>query len=105
MGKKLTFRRKAYDSKDVSDLGESVASVVSQLNGIPMLSGELIRDIQLNKTSPDKNTVRHRLGTRARGAIVVLQSKEGDVSVLPSANSSEVSVSTNVTMTISLWVF
>ena len=105
MGKKLTFRKKTYGSEGLDDLGESVGSLVLQLNANPLLSGELIRGVSINNISPQKNIVRHRLGRKVKGAIVVLQSKEGNVSAIPSSNSSEIYLLTSVSMTVSLWVF
>lgn len=102
MAKKLTFRKRPYTISGLNDLSESVSTVVSQLNAIPPLSGQLIEDITL---SSGQNTVTHRLGSRARGAMVVMQSASGSVSVLPSKNSSEIYLSTTVAMTVSVWVF
>jgi hypothetical protein len=51
------------------------------------------------------NRIRHRLGRKAKGAIVVKRSNAADVQVLSSNNASELSISTTANVTVSLWVF
>ncbi len=97
----LTYRR----AQQVDQVAQATEDVVTQLNAIPLIDGSLIQDITIGKIAPELNQVRHRLGRRARGAIVVKQSQAADIAVLPSSNSSEITLSTTAKVTVSLWVF
>lgn len=99
------MRRLRYADLDTNDLAESVFSVVSQLNAIPLLGGQLIEGVRLSVVSPGTNTVTHGLGARPRGAIVVLQSGDADVKVLPAQGAEGLVLTTTAVVTVSLWVF
>lgn len=101
----ITYRRIHHDTPGVNQVAQATEDVVTQLNGVPILDGALIQDVTLQKVSPAINQLRHGLGRKAKGAIVVKQSSAADVQVLSSNNANEVSISTTVSVTVSLWVF
>ena len=107
MSKALTYgiTERRYENADINDVVGSVSALVGQLNSIPILRGQLIENITLSAITPLRNAVRHRLGARARGAIVVLQSVDANIRVLPSSSSNEISLTTTAQVTVSLWVF
>lgn len=110
MPKTLSHDRVRYPDRELNEITDSVASVVRQLNKVPLLLGQLLEGVSLSApvatpTYPAEVTVRHTLGSSAKGAIVVKQSVGADVKILPSLNSSEIVVQTSEAVTVSLWVF
>ena len=101
----ITYRRIRHETPGVDQVAQATEDVVTQLNSIPMLNGTLLQGITLTKISPTVNQVRHGLGRKPKGAIVVKQSGAADVQVLSSNNPGEVSISTTVKVTVNLWVF
>ena len=105
MAKKLTLRRLRYADQDTNDVAELVASLASQLNTVPILGGKLLEGVALSQISPNKNIIQHGLGGRPKGAIVVQQSADAEIRVLPASGAEELALTTTVAVTVSLWVF
>lgn len=105
MSASITYRQVRHETPGVNQVAQATQDVVTQLNAVPILDGALIKGVTLPKISPAINQVRHGLGRKAKGAIVVKQSGAADIQVLSSNNANEVSISTTAKVTVNLWVF
>ena len=105
----ITYRRIHHETPGVGEVAQAIGDVVTQLNSVPMLDGALLQDVTLTRVfsvlDPAINQVKHGLGRKANGAIVVKQSGAADVQVLSSSKADEVAISTTAKITVSLWVF
>jgi hypothetical protein len=54
---------------------------------------------------PRTNRIRHKLGRKAKGAMVVKRSGTSDIQVLSSNSANEISISSTNDVKVSLWVF
>ena len=105
----ISYRRIHHETPGVGEVAQATEDVVTQLNSVPMLDGALLQDVTLARVfsplDPAINQVKHGLGRKAKGAIVVKQSGAADVQVLSSSKADEVAISTTAKITVSLWVF
>ena len=101
----ISYRRIHHETPGVGEVAQATEDVVTQLNSMPVLDGTLLQNITLPKVSPPVNQVKHGLGRKAKGAIVVKQSAAASIQVLSSSNPSEITISTTAKVTVSLWVF
>lgn len=82
-------------------LQNNIEKALEKLTESDIIDGRLVPGSSLDVGT---NTVTHRLGRRAKGAMVVAQSGLGDVAVT-GLSTSQITVEAENAVTVSFWVF
>ena len=103
MASSIEYRRVRHSDPGLESVSRSVDEVVARLKSVPIISGQLLTDVQLQESASNK--IQHRLGRKVKGVLVVAPSAAGGGRARPSADSSEIVLSSSAKLKVSLWVF
>ena len=104
------FSRVLQSDADVTLTSDRIQEITDFIEKCPLIDGQLIEDVVVTKPPGvfEDTTVSHNLGRVYKGFIVVKKSSAAAIfesSTINKQKSNSLILSTNLSCTVSLWVF
>lgn len=100
------YKKIDIDNQEVKQLQENIEQYIKPLDNFPILDGVLVKDICLEANT--SNEIKHKLGRKPRGWIIVRKRADSRIWDLQSTNpepSKTLSIACSHACQIDIWIF